>query len=192
MKQFITIILLLIVTGGTAFADDTKEAELLVHRNIDRVVAVLENKHVKEKERMEQVDAIVAPLFDFQLMAKLSLGRNVWPAMTAEQQQQFTASFIGLFKRSYLDRMLLYSGEKVLFEEASAVGKKVYVPTVLLADDRRITMHYKLYKSDNTWKIYDIEVEGVSLLLSYRNQFAEVLKTATVVDLLKNLEAKAE
>lgn len=192
MKQFITIILLLIVTGGTAFADDTKEAELLVHRNIDRVVAVLENKHVKEKERMEQVDAIVAPLFDFQLMAKLSLGRNVWPAMTAEQQQQFTASFIGLFKRSYLDRMLLYSGEKVLFKEALAVGKKVHVPTVLLADDRRITMHYKLYKSDNTWKIYDIEVEGVSLLLSYRNQFTEVLKTATVVDLLKNLEAKAE
>lgn len=182
------LFLLLTALDQSAPADNITEAEAFIKSNITQVIAVLEDDQLNEADRVENVHQIVTPLFDFKLMAKLSLGRNVWPGMSDEQRTRFTELFLERFKKSYLDRIFQFSGEKVRFDKARVKGGKIHVPTVLTNSEKEVVILYKLYHSENAWKIYDLEVEGVSLLLSFHNQFKEVLKTVTIDELIRNLE----
>ena len=82
----------------------------------------------------------------------------------------------------------MYTDEKVLFEPPVQVKGKVQVPTQLVSKDRKTSILYKLYKSGENWKVYDLEIQGVSIIRSYRSQFAEILKTGTIDDLLLKME----
>ena len=125
-------------------------------------------------------------------MGKLALGRKHWPALPAEKRATFHSLFVKRLKAAYLEKMTLYTDETIEYQEVVEVRKKVHVPAHIISKDKKIEMLYKLYKSKNDWKIYDIEIEGVSIISSYRSQFDEILATGTMDDLLEKLEKPEE
>ena len=133
---------------------------------------------------------IINPMFDFSLMAKLTLGKKYWPALAPEQKDRFTRLFLQRLRASYLDRLTHYTDEKVLFESPVAVNKKIHIPTYLVSQNQKISIRYKFYNSESNWKIYDLEIQGVSIIRSYRSQFHEILKSGTIDDLLTKLESQ--
>jgi phospholipid transport system substrate-binding protein len=162
--------------------------EEFLKNKLDAVTKVLQNKDLEQQIKNEEILAIMTPIFDFSLMAKLTLGRKYWPGLNEKNKKKFTELFIKRLKASYLTKLGLYSDEKIIYEPANRIENKFRIPTYLISKDQKTSMVYKLYELNNTWKIYDIEVEGVSIIRSYRAQFDEFLQSGTIEDLILKLE----
>ncbi len=154
----------------------------------DAVVSILQNKDIDQKDKEKQISKIVIPMFDFSLMAKLALGRKHWPKFTPPQREKFTRLFTERLERSYSEKIEFYKDETVLFKPKVQKKKTIYIPSELRYQDKKVAMLYKLRKVAKRWKIYDVEIQGVSILLTYRSQFDEILSRGTVEDLLSRLE----
>ncbi len=167
---------------------DPNDPNELVRAKWDAIISVLQNKDIDEKDKERQIDKIVTPAFDFPLIAKLALGRTHWPKLDQPQSEKFTRLFTELLKSSYLAKIELYKDETVLFKPSMQKNKTVYIPTELIHKDKKVAILYKLRRVDKSWKIYDMEIQGVSVILTYRSQFDEILRRGTVEDLLSRLE----
>ena len=174
--------------GQTVLAGDKYAVRDLVKSRIDAVMCVLERKDLDGDAKKDKISDIVQPIFDFSLMAKLALGRNYWSGLNIENKDRFTTLFTKLLKKAYLSKIDLYSDEKVIYEEPHQVAKKIHIPTSLISKDKKISVLYKLYQSQTDWKIYDIEIQDVSLIRSYRSQFSESLQNGTIEELMTEME----
>jgi len=178
----------LLLLSQVVTADDKSVAEEFIKSNLDAVFSVLQKKDLSQQAKNSEVEKIVTPMFDFELMGKLSLGKKYWPDLSPEQREKFTELFVERLRQSYLDKLKAYTDEKIIYESPVAVKKKVHVPTQLISKGKKISMLYKLYSSNNSWKIYDVEIEGVSIIRSYRSQFNEILQKGTFDDLLQKMQ----
>jgi phospholipid transport system substrate-binding protein len=151
----------------------------------------LKQTDLEQQEKSKQVVEIVSPMFDFQLMAKLSLGRQYWPDLSEEKREKFTELFINRLRGSYLNRITAYTDETVTYESPVKVDGKVHIPTNLISKGNKIGMLYKFYQANDQWKIYDLEIQGVSIIRSYQSQFKEILRTSTFDDLLLKMQEPA-
>ena len=192
MIRILYILLCLLILSEPLLADDKSDAEEIVKRKLDAVFVVLQKNDLDPQAKKQEIDAIVTPMFDFGLMAKLTLGKKHWPKLPREKKEKFTELYIELLKTSYLDKLALYTDEKVIFEPSAQVKKKVHIPTQLISKDRKTSILYKLYKPSDAWKVYDLEIQGVSIIRSYRSQFNETLKNGTIDDLLLKMERPAD
>lgn len=179
----------LLRTKSFPIVKDPNELRDLLQSRWDAVIIILQKKDIDEKVKIEQIYKIVSPLFDFPLMAKLTLGRKNWPKLTPPQREKFNRLFTNRLKSSYLENIKLYQNEKASFKPISQKKKNViYVPMQLKSKEKETAILYKLRKADKYWKIYDVEIQGVSILLTYRSQFDDILRRGTVKDLLSQLE----
>jgi len=176
----------------------------LLRMKWDAVIAVLRSKDLDREAKECKIAKIISPVFDFALMAQLSLGRKHWPKLAPLQREPFTRLFEQRLKASYLEKVGSYTDEEVLFKPAVRKKKALYIPVELVSEETTVDMLYKLRKVDQRckvkvnghwkvrvekrWKIYDVEIQGVSILLTYRSQFDDILSTGTVDDLLSRLE----
>jgi phospholipid transport system substrate-binding protein len=176
---------------GTATAGQKEEVEALVKSKIDAVLAILPQKDMAKDEKDRKIMEIVEPVFDFSLMAKLTLGKTGWQEMNEAQQKEFIDLFVARLKASYLDKSSLYSDEKVAYKPAVEVGDKVHAPIDVIGKEKTVQVVYKFYSSAGAWRIYDVEINGVSLIQSYKSQFTEILKNGTVTNLLEELRKTA-
>jgi phospholipid transport system substrate-binding protein len=173
--------------------DDPNE---LLAAKWNSVLKVIQAKDLEQKLKERIIDRIVSPAFDFPLMGQLALGRTHWPKLDAAQREKFLRLFVTRLKALYLEKTTLYTNERVSFKPAVRKKNLVQIPIVLLSEGKEIAMLYKLRKLDEPskskpnerWKIYDVEIEGVSILLTYRSQFDDILRRGTVQDLLAQLE----
>ena len=188
MKSLLYSVFIFLVMTQTVGADDTNDAKELLESRVNSAIAVLQKKDLDQQEKNTQVIEIVTPLFNFPLMAKLSLGRKYWPGLVKEKRQRFTELFTKRLKESYLDKLTLYTDEKVVFKTPVQEKRKIKIPTELISKNNTISMLYKLHESKNSWLIYDIEIQGVSIISTYRSQFDHVLSNGTIDDLLIKLE----
>ena len=182
----------LLILSQSLLANDKRDAEETVKSKLDAVFAVLQKKDLDQQARKKEINEIVTPMFDFGLMAKLSLGRKHWPNLPREKKEKFTQLYIEVLKTSYLEKLALYTDEKVIFEPPAQVKKKVHISTQLVSKDRKTSILYKLYKPADDWKVYDLEIQGVSIIRSYRSQFGEILQSGTIDDLLLKMEKPAD
>ncbi len=194
MKSLLYAVLSLLMLSQTVIADDKSAAEETLRSKLEVVISVLQKKELELEAKKKEIIEIVTPIFDFSLMAKLTLGRKYWPGLAKEKKERFTELFIKRLKESYLEKLTryTYTDEKILYNAPIQVKKKIHIPTDLISKDNKISMLYKLYKSKHNWKIYDIEIEGVSLITIYRSQFNQVLSSGTIDDLLEKLEEPAD
>lgn len=163
----------------------------LLRTKIKQILSVLENKTISAKEKTDKLQAIVDPIFNYRLMAKLTLGRKYWPRLSKSQQATFTDLFIRRLKSSYFDKISLYSGNvhaDVVCRSVEPAGKKAIVPVFVTAKGMTIDIRYYFYHFPDGWKVYDVEIKGVSIVSSYRAQFEQVLSHGTVDDLLNALK----
>jgi phospholipid transport system substrate-binding protein len=168
--------------------NEPKEPKELLSSKWNAVISILQNKDIEQEVKEKQIDKIVTPIFDFPLMAKLSLGRKHWPKLDSSQLEKFTQLFSERLKKSYWEKIALYKNEKVLFKPTEKKKSTYIIPTELIYKDKKVAILYKLRKVGKSWKIYDVEIQGVSVLLTYRSQFDEILSHGTVEELLSRLE----
>ena len=188
MTNLLYAVLSLLIISQIVVADDKSVAEKLLKSKIDAIYEVIQKKELETKARDNQVFEIVTSIFDFPLMAKLAMGRKYWPDIPKEKKERYSNLFTKRLRSSYLEKLTLYEDQKVVYKEPVKVKKKIHIPTELISKDNKISMLYKLYKSKDSWKIYDVEIQGVSIISTYRSQFMQVLKNGTIDDLLLKLE----
>ena len=191
MKSFLYSVFILLVMTQTVGADDKDVTKKLLESKIEAAIAVLQKNDLDQEGKNKQIIEIVTPLFDFPLMAKLSLGRKYWPGLTKEERQRFTELFTKRLKESYLDDLNLYTDEKVVFKTPVQEKRKIKIQTELISKNNTISMLYKFHESTDSWLIYDIEIQGVSIISTYRSQFDQVLSKGTIDELLIKLEKPA-
>ncbi len=182
-------IFVFLVAGQAVRANDKdpNDPNELVRDKWNAVISVLQNKEIDQKDKESRIDKIVSPIFDFSLMAKLALGRKHWPKLTPPQREKFTLLFAKRLKVSYAEKISLYTDEKVLVKSAVKKKKTVHITMELVSNEKTVDMLYKLRKADQRWKIYDVQIQGVSILLTYRSQFDDILNNGSVEDLLARL-----
>ena len=191
MKQLLFCFLLLVfaVEGFCGEANEPNDPVLLLQHKWDKVINILRNEEMEEEVKAEKIAAIASPIFDFPLIAKLSLGRKHWPKLSQPQRETFTNLLVEHLKRSYSEKIAIYKDEKVVFKEAVQKKKNIIeIPLEMISQEKKIAIVHKLRKADNKWRIYDVEIEGVSILLTYRSQFDDILSRGTVEDLLSELQ----
>ena len=191
MKNLLIAVVILLLFSQSATADDKSEIDDLLKTNLDEVFTVLQKKNLDQQAKNKEIVDIVTPLFDFELMARLSLGKKHWSGLSQDKKERFTELFIKRLKASYLSNFTLYTDEKVSYEPSVQVKEKIHAPTYLISKDKKISILYKFYKAQKNWKIYDLEIQGVSIIRSYRSQFNSILESGTVDDLLLKLEDPA-
>jgi len=175
---------------------DPNDAVELLTAKWNAVLKVLQAKDLDQKAKEKIIDRIVSPMFDFPLMGQLALGRTHWPKLDAAQREKFIRLFLARLKALYLEKTSLYTNEKFVLKPAVPRKNTIQIPMTLISEGKEIAILYKLHKLDEQsrskatgrWRIYDVEIEGVSILLTYRSQFDDILRRGSVQDLLSQLE----
>ena len=192
MKNLLVAVICLLLICQSAAADDKSEVERLLKNNLDAIFTVLQKQDLEQQAKNDEIVEIITPMFDFELMARLSLGKKHWPQLSQEKKKRFTELFVKRLKTSYVNNFKLYTDEKIFYEPPIQMEKKIHAPTYLVSKDKKISILYKFYSIGENWKIYDLEIQDVSIIRSYRSQFRSILENGTIDDLLLKLETPAE
>lgn len=188
MKTIMFFVLSFLFLGCSPAWATTEDAQAFFKTKLDAVLLVLQESSLNGQAKKERVMQIIIPVFDLTLMAKLSVGRKYWSGFSHSQKQRFTDAFRKQLQESYLETIIKYVNEEIVYQTPSQERKKIYLPLELVSRDTRYKMVYKLYESQDTWKIYDVEIEGVSILKSYRAQINEILGRASFEELIQRFE----
>lgn len=188
MKYLLGVFLTLMALAQTAAAGDANRVREDLENKLDAVLGIIETEDLDSQTKQDRVVEIVDPLFDFPLMSYYALGKIHWSTLSKEQRERFTGLFTERLRESYLTRIDLYTNEKITFETPLEEKNKIQIPTRVVTKGDTISIVYKFRKRNNDWKIYDIDIEGVSLISSYRSQFNESLQSGTIEELLTKLK----
>jgi len=191
MKRIYYYLLFFLLLSPVVVADVETEAEKILKSSIGNVFTILLDKEMAMDQKKSKVIEITNTVFGYSLMAKLSVGKAHWSEFNAKQRAEFTNLFTESFQNFYIDKLDLFSNEEVIFQPANVVKeKKVQIPTILLSKGKKYSILYKMFNSKNGWKIYDITIEGVSLIHTYRSQYNHILQSGEVEDLLVKMREK--
>ncbi len=170
--------------------DDLKKApEVLLKSRMDQVMTVLKQKELDPNVAAVKIEKIVTPLFDFDIMARLAI-REHWKNMSKEQQVQYQALFVEHLKKSYRSKMMLYSNEELTYKEPVVTKPtRIHVPTELASKDKIIEVIYYFWKTQDLWKIYNVKIQGIGLIESYKSQFTDVIQKDGIDALLEQLKS---
>ena len=164
---------------------------------VDRVLKVLDDPELKKegraKDRRTAVRKIAAEIFDFSETARRSLGRH-WQARTPAEREEFVQLFTDLLERSYISKVELYGGEKIQYvSDAIEGGDQAKVLTRLLTKQGgEIPIEYRMHRKGDRWLVYDVIIEGVSLVANYRTQFNKIIQTSSYQELVRKMKTKQE
>jgi len=160
----------------------------------DKVLDVLRDPSLKpesaKKVKKDKLRAISEKMFDFTELSKRSLGKN-WSKFNPEQQKEFIELYTSLLEDAYANKIIAYTDEKIVFsKEVTLTEKTVEVRSTVLRKNEEIPIYYRVILKDGSWRVYDVVVEGVSLINNYRSQFKEILVNKPPESLLETLRKK--
>jgi phospholipid transport system substrate-binding protein len=163
---------------------------------IDKAVKILEDpelrKDGRQRERREAVRQVANDIFDFSETAKRSLARH-WAPRTQAERDEFVSLFADLLERSYIGKIELYGGEKIQFIGESVEGEGAVVRTKLVTKQgTEIPIDYRMLRRGDKWLVYDVVIEGVSLISNYRTQFNKIITTSSFQELIKKMKTKQD
>lgn len=166
-----------------------------VRGTIDEVLKILNDKELKaptkQEDRRQRLEKVVAARFDYSEMSRRSLGAQ-WNQLSDKDKQEFVDLFRTLLTNTYADRVETYSGEGVQYLNERTEKEYAEVRTKVLSGKTEIPMDYRLMNKSNDWHVYDVVVDGVSLVSNYRGQFSKILHTSSYSDLVDQLRKKSE
>jgi phospholipid transport system substrate-binding protein len=194
MKLMLMSVLLLSVVavwpaqGATTATDEVKQV-------VDNVVRIVSNKDLKkpknERKRRAELKTVISSIFDYGQMAKLSMGIN-WKQRTPSEQKAFIPLFETLLENSYASKIESYNNEKIMYLKENLEGDYAVVKSkVITARGEEFTLDYQLKLEGNKWMVYDVTIEGVSLVANYRSQFNRIIQTQGYNELVKKLQTKS-
>ncbi|MHB8909091.1 MAG: Tgt2/MlaC family protein [Syntrophales bacterium] len=167
-----------------------------VQANVNKVLEVLRDPKLKpasaKELEKEKLRVIYEQMFDDVELAKRTLARN-WNNLNVAQRKEFVVLFRQVLEKAYIDKILAYTNEKIVFEKESMVSDTLAeIPTKVVTASKEIPISYRVILKDGTWKVYDVVIENVSLVLNYRTQFNDILAKNTPEQLLEILRKKVK
>ena len=174
-----------------ALAATAKET---VEVQVNKVLKALADPAFKDQTRdakIVKIRSIVNEIFDYTELSRRTLGRE-WTKFNAPQQDEFIRLFSDLLEKTYADKLLSYSNEKVVFDKESMLREDQAEVTsnVLTADGKKIPLDYRMIRKEAGWRVYDVIIEGISLVKNYRDQFRDILAKDSPEEVLKMLRDK--
>jgi phospholipid transport system substrate-binding protein len=187
---------LLLLLGGVAVqpavAGGATEA---MKSTIGEVLKIVQDKELKQPgradERRKRLEQVVGDRFDYQEMSRRALGAP-WNTLSDKDKQEFVGLFQTLLTGSYADKIEGYSGEGVQYLNERTEKDFAEVRTKVLTGKTEIPLDYRLLNKGVEWRVYDVVVDGVSLVSNYRGQFSKILRSSTFADLLDQLHKKSD
>ena len=167
----------------------------LVRTTVDRAIQILKDPILsspdKKKERVDRLREALAPIFDYEEMAKRALGPH-WRQRTPAEQEEFVNLFRDFLERVYSDKIGLYGGEKVRFGREVMDNEFAQVEsTIIQPKGEEIAVVYKLRQVNGQWKVYDAIVENISIVNNYRSQFDRVISSSSYERACKTVARKS-
>ena len=171
------------------------EPAQLMKQTTDKILSILSNSALrapdKAPERKKQFSQILDERFDWEELSRRSLARY-WVERTPQEKKEFVPLYRDLLERTYLEKVDDYSGETVRYEGETLDGEYAIVKVKIQTKSKReIPVEYRMLKKGTTWRVYDISIEGVSLVNNYRQQFSSMLQKSTFQEVLKKLREKS-
>ena len=167
-----------------------------VETGVNNLLKTLGDPSFKAKSRDERVAILstqIETVFDFNELSRRTLGRS-WKKMSPEQQTEFVELFQKLLQGVYADLLMTYTDQKIIFgdEKTLKKGRAEVESYLVTADGKKIPLFYRLTDKSGSWKVYDVVIEGVSMVKNYRTQFREILSGGSPEKLLEVLRKKVE
>jgi phospholipid transport system substrate-binding protein len=187
---------LLMLLGGVAVqlavAGGATEA---MKSTVDEVLKIIQDKELKQpgraEERRQRLEQVVGNRFDYQEMSRRALGAP-WNTLSDKDKQEFVALFKTLLINSYSDKVETYTGEGVQYLNERTEKDYAEVRTKVITGKTEIPLDYRLLNKGVEWRVYDVVVDGVSLVSNYRGQFSKILRSSTYADLVDQLRKKSD
>ncbi len=193
MLRMLLVLFLIAALAPWAQAGETTDQLKTV---IDQALKTLEDPTLKKpenaKERRAQLRKTAEAIFDYKETAKRALARH-WAGRTPQEQDEFVALFADLLERSYMGKIEQYGGERILYANEVVEGDLATVKTKIMTKTKQeVPVDYHMLKSGGRWLVYDVVIEGVSLVGNYRNQFNRIITTSSYPELVKRMKTKQE
>lgn len=189
------VIVTVVVTALTASAGYAGPPTDAMKTTIGEVLRIIREKELqqpaKSEERRKQLEKTVGARFDYQEMSRRALGAP-WNTLTDSEKQEFVALFQTLLTNSYADKIETYSGEGVQYLNERTEKDYAEVRTKVLSGKTEIPLDYRLINKSDDWRVYDVVVDGVSLVNNYRGQFTKILRASSYADLVDQLRKKSD
>ena len=161
-----------------------------VRGSVDSILTLLQNKELDQATRRKEMRKVINGRFDFRAMSQRTLATN-WKKASKEQQQEFVQLFSQLIENTYIGRVEAYTDEKVDFPGEKVKKKKAVVETLILTATADIPINYKVYQKKNgEWWVYDVIIEGISLISNYRSSYQEIVKKEGFNGLIAKMKNK--
>ena len=192
LKNFYKILLAVTFTITSANALKKNEIKEQMTKKIDDVLVVLQKKDLNKNEKAQEIIKIIDEVFDYELMSRIALGKETWDTLSSQKQKEFTKIFETKLKNSYTEKLELYNDQKVKILDLKPYNKtRLQLESELVGKEGVYQINYNFYnksKDSEQWLIYDVDLVGVSIIQTYRQQFAGLLKEKTFDEMLTLLE----
>jgi len=188
--------MLMVLTLGTMLAfpalgsAETSPTQT-VHESVDAILALLRDHTLEQDDRRAKIRAHINTRFDFKAMSQRTLATN-WKKASDKERQQFIDLFSQLIENTYIGKIEAYTDEEVEYPGEKVKGNKAIVETLIIAASADIPVDYRLYKKGEDWLVYDVIIEGVSLVSNYRSTYQEIVKKEGFDGLLAKMQEKID
>jgi phospholipid transport system substrate-binding protein len=189
LKRYAAAIITGIFFAGTAIAGVTDD----VKTTVDELFRIVADKNLQKHDQQRRLvlKKSIDTIFNYSEMAKLTLGRH-WNQRSPAERIQFTDLFASLLDNSYISKIESYNNEKIVYLKESIDGNYAEVKSkVVTAKRDEYTLDYRLIHENGKWMVYDVVIEGVSLVSNYRTQFNRIINTSGYSELVKKLQTKS-
>ncbi len=189
-SALVTMILLAGGIGAVAAGPPTEA----VKSTINEVIRILRDESLKKPERAQErrllLEKVIGERFTYEEMSKRALGAQ-WQSLSDTERQEFVDLFKSFLSSSYADRITGYSGEQVQYLNERLEQGFAEVRTKVVSGKAEIPLDYRMLNKDGDWRVYDVVVDGVSLVNNYRGQFTKIIRTSSYADLVEKLRKKS-
>lgn len=190
LKRSVLCMLTVLFLASSALAGVTDE----VKKTVDEVVRIVSDKDMKknDQKRRQALKKSISTIFDYNEMAKRSLGKH-WTQRSAAERKQFAELFASLLENSYAGKIESYNNERIVYLKEAIDGDHAEVKSKVVTVKRdEFTLDYRLLNQNGKWMVYDVVIEGVSLVSNYRTQFNKIITTNGYPELVKKLQTKSD
>ncbi len=192
VKKFLAFALVLIIPGATVQALDTAGPKASVETTIEKARAMVNQPGVdiNSPAFRGEFEKVIFEIFDFNEMSRRSLGKN-WKTASSEEKSRFVDLFSQLLSKTYMNRVINgFPNSTIKYGEEKVSTKKASLKTKIVSDGENINVNYRLKKGAESWRVYDIVIENVSLVSNYRSEFAGIIRKDNMAGLITMLENK--
>ena len=193
LKSFVMTLSLFVLTVPVIQAGDVEDINSMVKKKVSVIFDLLGKQDIEKNERNEKIVGELNEIMDFKLAAYLSLGKH-WKKISKTQKKEFVETFQQYINNYIVEKIDLYTNQKIDIGDSKIVKKgRAELEIGILSGGETLQVNFKLRKNKKKeWRVYDVDIEGVSLITTFRSQFSGVLKNTSFEELLEKLKNPTE